>query len=106
LRTLSHVHTITLCNTGVTFPVAADTTTSTNTDKSVEVTVNGVTVIEEISVRAGSLPQECSVKLSSEISAGAVVEVALLAAAESSAHRYAMFSYMKLLVYSLHALTL
>jgi hypothetical protein len=110
MHELKHIHyhtghTITLCNTGVTFPVPAETATiSTKSDSNVRVTVNGVTVTEDISVTAGSVPQECSVKLPSDISAGAVVEVALLVAANSSAHRYAMFNYMKLLVHSLHHL--
>jgi hypothetical protein len=98
-------------HTGVTFPVPTDsTTTATNTianNNVVVVTVNGVTVSEEISLTAGSVagsvsgsvPQECSVKLPSEISAGAVVEVALLIAAEPSAHRYYMFNYMNLYVF-------
>jgi hypothetical protein len=104
LRTLSHVHAITLCNTGVTFPIAANTT-STNTDSAVEVTVNGATVTEGISVTAGSVPQECSVKLPSE-TAGAVFEVALLVAADSSAHRYYMFfNYIKLHVFSINVLS-
>jgi hypothetical protein len=97
-------HTITLYNTGVTFPVPADATTNTNSDSSVNVTVNGVTVTEETSVTAGSVPQECSVKLPSEISASAVIEVALLVAADASAHRYAMFNYMNSLLCTVSAL--